>query len=55
MLPLREARCATAPRSMTSWGLVEARMAYPVLRQAMTSDWSPKIESACVAMARAET
>ena len=30
-------------------------MAKPVCRQAMTSEWSPKIESACVARVRAAT
>ena len=30
-------------------------MAKPVCRQAMTSEWSPKIHSACVATVRAET
>ena len=46
---------ATAARSCASWGLLEASMAKPVCRQAMTSEWSPKIESACVATQRAET
>ena len=31
----------------------DASIAYPVERHDITSDWSPKIESACVAMARA--
>ena len=30
-------------------------MAKPVWRQAMTSEWSPKIFSECAASARAET
>ena len=30
-------------------------MAKPVARHAITSEWSPKIESACVAMVRAAT
>ena len=30
-------------------------MAKPVCRQAMTSEWSPKIDSACVASVRAAT
>ncbi len=30
-------------------------MAKPVCRQAMTSEWSPKIERACVATVRAAT
>ena len=49
------ARWATAPRSMTSWGLALHSMAYPVERQDITSLWSPKIDSAWVASARAET
>ncbi len=40
---------------MTSWALLEASMAKPVERQAMTSEWSPKMDSAWAAMARAET
>ena len=40
---------------MTSWGLAEASMAKPVLRQAITSLWSPKMFSAWVATVRAET
>jgi len=30
-------------------------MAKPVWRQAITSEWSPKMERACVASVRAET
>ncbi len=46
---------ATSARSMTSWTEAEASMAKPVWRQAMTSEWSPKMERAWVASARAET
>ena len=49
------ARWATAARSMTSWTLVSASMAKPVWRQAMTSEWSPKMFSAWVATVRADT
>src|SRR5512137_2814403 len=42
-------------KSMTSWTLLEQRKAQPVERQDMTSEWSPKIDSAWAAMARAET
>jgi len=41
--------------SWASWTDPEANMAQPVLRQAITSLWSPKIESAWVATVRAET
>ena len=40
---------------MTSCTLLSASMAKPVWRQAMTSEWSPKMESACVATVRALT
>jgi hypothetical protein len=40
---------------MTSWTLLEQRKAQPVERQDMTSEWSPKIDRAWAAMARAET
>ena len=53
--PLMAARWATAPRSMTSWGLDSHSMAKPVWRQAMTSEWSPKMFSAWVATVRADT
>jgi len=49
------AMCATAARSFASWTEPEASMANPVERQAMTSDWSPKIDSAWVATVRADT
>src|SRR5512137_211220 len=42
-------------KSMTSWTLLEQRKAQPVERQDMTSEWSPKIDRAWAAMARAET
>ena len=31
---------------MTSWELFEQSIAQPVERQAMTSEWSPKIDKA---------
>ncbi len=40
---------------MTSCGLVSHIMAKPVWRQAITSEWSPKMFRACVEMVRAET
>ena len=40
---------------MTSWTLPSASMAKPVWRQAMTSEWSPKMFSAWVATVRADT
>ncbi len=46
---------ATAARSWASWGEPDASMAMPVVRAAMTSEWSPKIDSACVATDRAAT
>ena len=55
MLVLREARWATRARSATSWTELAASMAKPVERQAMTSWWSPKMERAWPARARAET
>ena len=36
-------RCATSARSVASWTELEASMAKPVWRQAMTSLWSPKM------------
>ena len=39
-------KCAMPARSMTSWGLDSARIAQPVARAAITSWWSPKMESA---------
>src|SRR2546422_3005669 len=42
-------------RSMASCTEFEHNMAQPVVRQNMTSLWSPKIDKACVATVRAET
>ena len=50
-----EVRWATAARSITSWTLPVASMANPVWRVAITSLWSPKMESACAARLRADT
>ena len=41
--------------SCASWTEFEHRRANPVWRQAMTSEWSPKIDKACVASVRAAT
>ncbi len=49
------ARWATAARSMTSCTLPSHSMAKPVWRQAMTSEWSPKMFSAWVDTVRADT
>jgi len=51
----RLAACATAARSCASCTEDEHMSAMPVWRQAITSEWSPKIESACVAIVRAAT
>ena len=40
---------------MTSCTLLEQRKAQPVERQDMTSEWSPNMDSAWAAIARAET
>ncbi len=40
---------------MISWTELETSRPKPVERVAITSLWSPKIESACVATVRAET
>ena len=48
-------RCATAAMSWASWTEPEASIAKPVWRQAITSWWSPKMERACDASARADT
>ena len=42
-------------KSCASCTEAEASIATPVCLQAMTSEWSPKIESACVATVRAAT
>jgi hypothetical protein len=49
------ALCATSARSCASWPELEQSIAQPVMRAAITSEWSPKIESAWVASARAAT
>ena len=46
---------AMAAKSCASWTEPEASMANPVCRQAITSEWSPKIDRACVATVRADT
>ena len=51
----RVAAWAIAARSCASCTELDASIANPVPRQAMTSEWSPKIESACVASVRAAT
>jgi hypothetical protein len=45
---------AIRPKSMPP-ARARASMAKPVWRQAITSEWSPKIDSAWVASERAET
>ncbi len=49
------AACATRARSWASCTEPDANIAKPTWRQAMTSEWSPKIESAWVATVRAAT
>ncbi len=44
-----------AAKSCASCTEFEQSIAKPVWRQAMTSEWSPKIERACVATVRAAT
>jgi hypothetical protein len=51
----RVARWETNAMSWASWTEAEASMANPVCRAAITSEWSPKIESAWVAIDRAAT
>ncbi len=46
---------AISARSCASWTVEEQSIANPVIRAAITSDWSPKIDSACVASVRAAT
>ena len=46
---------ATQARSCASWTEAEASSAKPVWREAITSEWSPKIDRACVATVRAAT
>jgi len=50
-----EARCAIAAKSCASCTDAEASRPKPVCRTAITSEWSPKIESAWLATARALT
>ena len=49
------AACATSARSWASWTDAEASSAKPVWRTAITSEWSPKIDSPCAASERAAT
>ena len=49
------AACAMAAKSCASCTEFEHSIAKPVCRQAITSEWSPKIDSACVASVRAAT
>jgi len=54
----REARveaCATRARSWASCTVEEASSANPVVRAAITSWWSPKMDSPCAASERAAT
>ena len=46
---------ATSAKSWASWTEPAASIAQPVARACITSLWSPKIESACVAIVRAAT
>ncbi len=55
MRPASVAALAMAARSCASCTELEASSAKPVPRVAITSEWSPKIDSACVATARAAT
>ncbi len=50
--PSMAARCGTAVRSMTSCTLPSQIIARPVWRHAITSEWSPKMENACVPTVR---
>jgi hypothetical protein len=49
------AACATLARSCASCTEPEQSIAKPIWRHAITSEWSPKIDSACVASVRAAT
>ncbi len=51
----RVAIWATSAKSATSCTEFEQSMAQPVVRQAITSEWSPKIDRAWVARVRAVT
>jgi hypothetical protein len=46
---------ATAAKSPASCTLLAHSIAKPVVRAAITSEWSPKMLSACVATVRAAT
>ena len=52
---LSVAAWAMQAKSCDSWTLAEESSAKPVWRTDMTSEWSPKIERACVASDRAVT
>jgi hypothetical protein len=47
------AACAISAKSCTSWTEADASIAQPVIRAVITSLWSPKIDSAWVAIVRA--
>ena len=49
------ATCAISARSAASCTEFDESIAHPVDRHAITSEWSPKIDNACVAMVRAVT
>ncbi len=49
------AACATSARSCASCTDAAASKAKPVWRTAITSEWSPKIDSPCAAIERAAT
>ena len=49
------ARCAMRAKSCASCTDVDESSMKPVCRTAITSEWSPKMESACEARARADT
>ena len=63
--PSKKWRKGTRARSVAMWAMsarswascteAEASIAHPVVRACITSLWSPKMESACVATVRAET
>ena len=48
-------RCATSAMSISSWTEFAASMANPVLRHAITSEWSPKMARDWHASERAVT
>ena len=63
--PSKKWRKGTRARSVAMWATTaiswascteaDESIAHPVVRTCMTSLWSPKIDSACVATVRAET